>query len=273
MPIANEKANSRRQVGGTPLDIVPAAPQVWGQDEQRIKERIQNRRDATGFWLKTKRPVGRAEWKLEGAVDVFGFDFAGRTVMDIGSSTGGFTELALNRGAEHVVAIEKGTNQMKEPLRSDPHVDLHEKTDIFTVKPDLAKGVNVFLIDVSFVSLRPVLVYLKDELIGTDAQRQQSAPVHRAVARMDEKVPGRAQEVDILAMLKPQFEAKPQDMVRGVIKNEKIRRQITKDFEEWLRRKGFVVVAKHDSDLPGKSGNIERFYWLRLAKAVHNIAG
>ena len=55
MPIANEKANSRRQVGGTPLDIVPAAPQVWGQDEQRIKERIQNRRDATGFWLKTKR--------------------------------------------------------------------------------------------------------------------------------------------------------------------------------------------------------------------------
>lgn len=264
MPIANERTNKSR-IGHTALDVPVEQAAQWSRTEQRINEKIDTQVAATNFWLKTKRPVGRAEIKLEGAVDAFEFDFRGRTVMDIGSSTGGFTELALRRGAKRVVAIEKGTQQMKEPLRSLPQVDLHEKTDIFTVQPSLAKDVSVFLIDVSFTSLRPVLTYIKDHLLAKGEAGYKSRPA-LAVARMDEKVPQVAQEVDILAMLKPQFEAEPRDLVRGVVKNEKIRRQITKEFEIWTRRKGFVIVNKHDSDLPGKNGNLERFYWLRVAR-------
>ena len=267
MPTVSGRTNNSRRVRQTPLDVKPKTVSEWTEDESRVKDRIDNRKAATGFWIKTQRPVGRAETKLEGAVDAFGFSFEGCVVMDVGSSTGGFTELALNRGASKVIAVEKGTDQMKAPLRFDSRVELHEKTDIFTVKPELARDVDVFLIDVSFVSIRPVLTYIQEELIRRShpnaAKRQQAA-----VARMSDHVPLRAHEVDILAMLKPQFEAKPQDMVRGVVKNEKIRRQITKDFEEWAKRKGFVTIAKHDSDLPGKSGNIERFYWLRLAKVA-----
>ena len=77
--------------------------------------------------------VSRAEGKLEGAVRAFRYDFRNKTVLDIGSSTGGFTELALKLGAKKVIAIEKGTNQMKAPLRFDMRVDLHEKTDFFDV--------------------------------------------------------------------------------------------------------------------------------------------
>ena len=78
--------------------------------------------------------VGRAELKLAEAVEAFGYDFRGKTVLDIGSSTGGFTKLALRKGARKVVAIEKGTKQMKAPLRFDERVELHEKTDIFDVR-------------------------------------------------------------------------------------------------------------------------------------------
>ena len=77
--------------------------------------------------------VGRAELKLAEAVKDFRYDFRGKTVLDIGSSTGGFTELALEQGAKRVYAIEKGTNQMAKPLRYDPRIILMEKTDIFEV--------------------------------------------------------------------------------------------------------------------------------------------
>ena len=80
----------------------------------------------------TSMPVSRAENKLAGAAQAFSYDFRGKTVLDIGSSTGGFTEYALLRGAKKVIAVEKGTRQMKAPLRFDPRIDLREKTDIFT---------------------------------------------------------------------------------------------------------------------------------------------
>ena len=67
-------------------------------------------------------------------------------------------------------------------------------------------------------------------------------------------------------MLKPQFEAKPHQLWKGVVKNEKIRREIIKDFEYWLKQNGFIIVKKRDNDLPGKTGNLEKFYFLRLAK-------
>lgn len=181
--------------------------------------------------------VSRAEGKLEGAVRAFRYDFRNKTVLDIGSSTGGFTELALKLGAKKVIAIEKGTNQMKAPLRFDERVDLHEKTDFFDVT-DL-EAVDTVVADVSFVSLTKILAHAQ-KIVNKKA--------------------------DFLMMLKPQFEAEPEQLVKGVVKNEKMRREILKKFENWLKNNGFLVVDKRDNDVAGKKGNIERFYLLKIAK-------
>ena len=181
--------------------------------------------------------VGRAEYKLEGALRAFRVDLRGKTVLDIGSSTGGFTEMALRAGAAKVIAVEKGTNQMKAPLRFNPRIELHEKTDIFEfsgVTPD------VILADVSFISLRDVLAYA-GKVFAT-------------------------RRTDFLVMLKPQFEARPDQLVNGVVKNNKMRREIIADFENWLRRNKVVVLGKRDNELAGRFGNVERFYYLKLGK-------
>ena len=175
--------------------------------------------------------------KLSDAVRFFGFDFKDKVVLDIGSSTGGFTELALKNGAKKVIAVEKGTNQMKAPLRYDPRVELHEKTDIFDFK---TKEPDVIVADVSFLSLTKILKYAKIHLSRSDT--------------------------DFLVMLKPQFEAKPHQLNKGVVKNEKIRREIIKNFEQWLKQNRFIIIKKRDNDLAGKNGNLERFYYLKLAK-------
>ena len=187
--------------------------------------------------------VNRGYLKIEGAVSAFDFVFKDKTVLDIGSSTGGFTEFALNHGAKKVIAVEKGSHQMKAPLRFDPRIELHEKQDIFDFA--LSKEINVVVTDVSFLSLTKVLEYLKENL------------------------PNR--ETDMLMMLKPQFEAEPKDLNRGVVKNEKIRREIIKKFEQWLKTNGFIIVNKRDNDTHGRHGNIERFYHLHFAKHKHII--
>lgn len=204
--------------------------------------------------------VGRAELKLAEAVQAFKFSFAGKTVLDIGSSTGGFTELALRLGAKSVVAVEKGTQQMKALLRFDARIKLYEKTDIFEVRVKgaekrqiLAAGVvelpvkivlpafpEVIVADVSFVSLVKVLQYAKNCLANW--------------------------QTDFLVMLKPQFEALPSQLNRGVVKNERVRREIVKNFEEQLKRMGFLILKKRDNETVGKNGNKERFYHLRLVK-------
>lgn len=186
--------------------------------------------------MNTANVVNRGYQKIEGAARAFNFDFREKTVLDIGSSTGGFTKLALDRAAKQVIAVEKGTNQMVAPLRFDPRVDLHEKTDIFDfeAKPD------VIVADVSFLSLTKILKYAKTHL---------STPT-----------------TDFLVMLKPQFEAAPYQLTKGVVKNETIRREIIKNFEQWLKTNGFIIIKKRDNDLHGRHGNIERFYWLKLAE-------
>ena len=212
----------------------------------------------------TSMPVSRAENKLAGAAQAFSYDFRGKTVLDIGSSTGGFTEYALLRGAKKVIAVEKGTKQMKAPLRFDPRIDLREKTDIFSVtrnslsrdqnksnenesktdvKIDAILKIDTILADVSFISLKQVLLHAKKQLAAPQA--------------------------DFLVMLKPQFEARPFQLKNGVVKNETIRRDIIKDFEAWLKNNGFLIVNKRDNTLAGKNGNLERFYFLKLAVMSH----
>ena len=126
---------------------------------------------------------------------------------------------------------------MKAPLRFDKRVELHEKTDIFEVTRQDLGEIDVILADVSFVSLTKVLAYAKIEL-----------------ARFD---------TDYLVMLKPQFEARAEQLNKGVVKNEKMRREIIKNFERWLKQSRFLIKNKRDNNLAGKNGNIERFYWLK----------
>lgn len=182
--------------------------------------------------------VNRGYLKIEGAARAFDFDFKDKVVLDIGSSTGGFTEYALDHGAKKVIAVEKGSHQMKAPLRFDPRIDLHEKTDIFDFV--LLDTIDVIVADVSFLSLTKILKYAKINLARSNT--------------------------DFLVMLKPQFEAKPNQLRNGVVKNETIRREIIKQFEYWLKENGYLIIKKHDNELHGKTGNKERFYHLSLAK-------
>lgn len=190
--------------------------------------------------MHTENVRNRGYYKIKGAISAFDFDFRGKVVLDIGSSTGGFTEIALERGADKVIAVEKGTNQMKAPLRYDSKVELHEKTDIFDFELSEDKKPDVIVADVSFLSLTKILKYAKVELSRRNTE--------------------------YLVMLKPQFEADESQLVKGVVKNEKIRRDIIKRFEQWLKRNDFIIVNKRDNVLAGKNGNVERFYYLRLAK-------
>ncbi len=196
--------------------------------------------------MHTANEKNRGYYKIEGAVSAFNFDFKNKIVLDIGSSTGGFTEIALEHGAKKVIAVEKGTNQMKSPLRHDPRIELHEKTDIFDVQcvssamAELTiETPDVIVADVSFISLTKILKHARDHLSS--------------------------KKTEFLVMLKPQFEASPNQLNKGVVKNEKIRREIIKNFEFWLKKNGFIIIKKRDNDLPGKNGNLERFYWLKLS--------
>lgn len=183
----------------------------------------------------TEQYVSRAALKLAGAADKLGLDFKGKVVLDVGSSTGGFTDYALKHGASKVIAVDVGTNQLHPSLRTNPKVELYEKTDIRDFKT--GQKLDIILIDVSFISLRQVLP---------------------AVANLSRK------RTQIVAMVKPQFEAQASEINKGVIKNDSIRRAILKDFETWAKDY-FIIKSKSDSIVTGAKGNLERFYLLRIA--------
>jgi 23S rRNA (cytidine1920-2'-O)/16S rRNA (cytidine1409-2'-O)-methyltransferase len=171
--------------------------------------------------------------------------FEGKKVLDVGSSTGGFTKFALEKGAREVLAVELGTKQMEPGLALDKRVKLNEKTDIFEVGlgsafklSDEISKIDVVVMDVSFVSARRVLNHLKNNVLNKG--------------------------VEIVLLLKPQFEVGEGSLVNGIVKNSKMRREIIRAFEVRLRESGFVVLAKRDSEVAGSKGNVERFYLLRL---------
>lgn len=176
--------------------------------------------------------VSRAGLKLASVADKLAVDFRGKLVLDVGSSTGGFTDYALSRGARRVICVDVGTDQLHPELRRDARVKLHEKTDIRDFATD--QSVDIILIDVSFISLREVLPHLA-ELANRQTQ--------------------------VVAMVKPQFETGNRLKNRGVIKNDTERRRILHDFEQWVKRY-FLLKAKADSAVAGARGNRERFYLL-----------
>lgn len=180
--------------------------------------------------------VSRAALKLASVAEKLKLDFKGKCVLDVGSSTGGFTDYALQHGARQVIAVEVGSGQMHPSLRSNPKIELHEQTDIRDFQT--AEKIDIVVADVSFISLREVLPHVAG-LSGKNTQ--------------------------IAVMVKPQFEAGQAGLKhKGVIKNDRMRRDILKAFEAWARQ-SFVIEDKADSAIHGAKGNLERFYLLRKA--------
>lgn len=179
--------------------------------------------------------VSRAGLKLASVAELLGVSFNDAAVLDVGSSTGGFTDYALQHGAQKVYAVDVGTDQLHPSLRDNEKIELHEKTDIrdFFLPPESRP--DIIVIDVSFISLRDILPHIAKHLMGKNTK--------------------------IMAMVKPQFEASRQQVNKGVIKNDGVRRQILKDFEAWSKDL-FVIRDKHDSEVAGSKGNRERFYLL-----------
>lgn len=178
--------------------------------------------------------VSRAALKLASVADKFSLNFTGKNVLDVGSSTGGFTQFALLNGAKKVIAVDVGTDQMH-PSLADERIELHEKTDIRDL---ITKdSIDIVVIDVSFISMRQILP---------------------AVIKLSNS------NTQIVAMLKPQFEANKNEVNKGIIKNSKLRRKIIKDFEDWTKSY-LKIVEKADSDISGAKGNLERFYLFKIA--------
>lgn len=180
--------------------------------------------------------VSRGGLKLSSVAQKFALQLSGKKVLDVGSSTGGFTDFALQHGAEKIIAVDVGTNQLHASLRGNQKIELHEQTDIREIAI-LSTRVHYVFIDVSFISIREVLLHLPS-IIDSKSE--------------------------IIAMVKPQFEASSGHLKhKGIIKNETMRRHILKDFELWVGKR-YRIIAKADSQVHGDKGNKERFYQLVL---------
>lgn len=179
--------------------------------------------------------VSRAGDKLASVAGPLNLDFTGKTLLDVGSSTGGFTDFALQNGAAKAYCVDVGTAQLAYKLRQDPRVILMEQTDIRNAKlPELA---DIAVIDVSFISLTKIMASV--------------APLVK---------PG----APIVAMAKPQFEAgKPvADRYHGVIPMGEPRDEILAELKLFLEE-AFIIDGEADSGLAGAEGNVEHFFKLR----------
>jgi len=188
-----------------------------------------------------ERYVSRGGLKLEGALDAFAIDVRGRTCLDLGASTGGFTDCLLQHGAAGVMAVDVGRAQLHEKLRRDPRVQLLEGTNARAL-PELhwagdspeeagSEAVSLFVADLSFISLRKVLPSVANRLApGTEG----------------------------IALLKPQFEAGPKDVPRGgVIRDEAVLARVREEFAAWLLGEGWRLYGMIASPIRGGDGNTE----------------
>lgn len=178
------------------------------------------------------RYVSRGGGKLAHALEAFGIEVAGRHCLDAGISTGGFTDCLLQHGAADVVGVDVGYGQVAERLRTDHRVDVRERTNIRDVRPDhLAQPVDLVVCDVSFIGLRTVLPVLVD-LAHAGA--------------------------DLVALVKPQFEAAREDVGQGgVVHDPRVWRHVLEEVAATGTELGWPVVDVTASPLPGPAGNVE----------------
>jgi 23S rRNA (cytidine1920-2'-O)/16S rRNA (cytidine1409-2'-O)-methyltransferase len=181
--------------------------------------------------------VSRGGVKLAGAIDGFSVQIAGLRCLDVGASTGGFTDCLLQRGARSVAAVDVGYGQLASKLRSDPRVLVRERTNARTLQPeDIGGLVDLTVVDASFIGLGKLLP---------------------AIARCTR------QGGQLLALVKPQFEVGREEAskTKGVVKDPAVRARAIERVAAEVLDAGFRVLGERDSTLAGPSGNVEAFIW------------
>ncbi|HKS63068.1 MAG TPA: TlyA family RNA methyltransferase [Xanthobacteraceae bacterium] len=182
--------------------------------------------------------VSRGALKLIAALDHFGFDPSGRVCLDVGASTGGFTEVLLARGARHVYAVDVGRDQLHARLRGDPRVTSLEETDIRTLDPArLAEPPDFATVDVSFISLKLVLPAL-GRLLPRPAQ--------------------------LVALIKPQFEAGRAHLKKGIVRDPAVHTAVCDDIVAFAASLGWQVSGIISSPIEGGEGNKEFLLGARM---------
>jgi 23S rRNA (cytidine1920-2'-O)/16S rRNA (cytidine1409-2'-O)-methyltransferase len=189
-----------------------------------------------------RRFVSRGGDKLDSALAAFAIDVAGRVCLDVGASTGGFTDCLLQRGAARVYAVDVGYGQLADKLRKDPRVDARERVNARDLHVgDFSPAPDLVVVDASFIGIA--------KLIG-------------AIARV---LSGGG---ELCALVKPQFEAGREAAARGrgVIRDEETRLGAVADARRSIEEAGFAVLGEVDSAVHGPKGNIERFVHARFPK-------
>lgn len=180
--------------------------------------------------------VSRGGIKLAHALHHFGLNPDGATAMDIGSSTGGFTDVLLSNGAHHVFAVDSGTNQLAWKLRNDPRVSVLEQTSARILTTDLIdRPCDWVVCDASFISLAKVLA------------------VPLALAHHD---------ATLVALIKPQFEVGREEVGKGgVVRDPELHRRVCDEVSAWLEGEGWIVRGLTESPIKGPEGNVEFLIW------------
>ncbi|MCX6579288.1 MAG: TlyA family RNA methyltransferase [Candidatus Aminicenantes bacterium] len=213
--------------------IKTGSVQIRGQIS--TKPALKVHEDDSILLLEQLRYVGRGGLKLEAALNHFPVNVNGITALDVGASTGGFTDCLLQHGASSVYAVDVGHNQLSRKILGDPRVKVFENTDIRKLER-LPQPVDLAVIDVSFISLRLVLPVVIGFLKPT----------------------GR-----IIALIKPQFEAGPHCVKKkGVIKNQSIREETVQELLQWIEAQGWTVLGLIPSPILGGEGNTEYLAYL-----------
>jgi 23S rRNA (cytidine1920-2'-O)/16S rRNA (cytidine1409-2'-O)-methyltransferase len=209
---------------------------VDGQPETKAGTQVDTAADL-GLVAPDHPYVGRGGVKLAHALDMFDIIVDGREALDIGASTGGFTDVLLKRGATRVIALDVGHGQIDWTLRNDPRVVVVEHFNARHLQPsDLPGPVDIVTIDVSFISLRQIL------------------PVVPPVLRP---------RGDVVALIKPQFEAGRSEIRKGVIRDAAIQARVVDEVSAAAREVGLTPVASTTSPITGAKGNVEFLLHLR----------
>jgi 23S rRNA (cytidine1920-2'-O)/16S rRNA (cytidine1409-2'-O)-methyltransferase len=176
--------------------------------------------------------VSRGGIKLDHGLTHFGFDVAGAVALDVGSSTGGFTDVLLSRGAAKVYAVDVGTNQLAWKLRSDPRVVVHEQTNARELNSEIVPdSIDIVVCDASFISLAKVL--------------EKALDLAKPGARL-------------VALVKPQFEAGRAEVGKGgVVRDPSVHTRVCEAAANWVRSKGWTVCGVERSPITGPEGNVE----------------
>jgi 23S rRNA (cytidine1920-2'-O)/16S rRNA (cytidine1409-2'-O)-methyltransferase len=199
--------------------------------------------------------ASRAGGKLQGALDHFQIPVAGRVCADLGASTGGFTDCLLQHGASRIYAFDVGHAQMDWKLRSDPRIVIRDGFNVRNLSPaDLPADISFVCIDLSFISVTKILLPLRDSLlVNSDRSDGTNAEI----------------SIDVVVLVKPQFEVGKGEVGKGGIVREPAKRlRALEAVSEFARQAGFVVAGSIPSPVAGAEGNQEFLLYLQLAKGL-----